>query len=251
MGVCHFFLILTPNHCKIVVHMNVSRQLSQLQDIELEIESKELALDESTHQLGESEALGRAQAKLSTAQQHLEELKKKQQSQEWEVDDLGAKIAAAKETLYSGRIKTPKELASLQHEVSGLETRRRQLEDEALAVMEQAEEATASLAAIESELKAAEGEWRNKQKKLSKEIARLKDELSQLKHKQQLVLAEIDPQAAQLYYRLKKQKGQPVARVEQGMCCGCRLSLSTAELQRVKGNALVQCSSCRRILFLD
>ncbi len=251
MGFCHFLLILTPNHCRIVVYMNVSRQLSQLQGIELEIESKEQALDESTHQLGESEALVRAQAKLSTAQQHLEELKKKQQSQEWEVDDLGAKIAAAKETLYSGRIKNSKELSSLQHEVSGLEARRRLLEDEALGVMERAEEATASLATMESEFKAAEDEWRNKQKKLAKEIARLKDELSQLKHKQQLVLAEVDPGATQFYYQLKKQKGQPVARVEQGMCCGCRLSLSTAELQRVRGNSLVQCSSCRRILFLD
>ncbi len=234
-----------------MVYMNVSRQLSQLQGIELEIESEEQALAESTRQLGESEALIRAQAKLSKAQQHLEELKKKQQSQEWEVDDLGAKIAAAKETLYSGRIKNPKELSNIQHEADGLETRRRQLEDEALAVMEQGEEATANLATIESELKTAEDEWRNKQKKLSAEIARLKDELSQLKHKQQLVLTEVDPQTTQFYYQLKKQKGQPVARVEQGMCCGCRLSLSTAELQRAKGNSLVQCSSCRRILFLD
>ena len=231
--------------------MNVSRQLSQLQAIELEIESKEQALAESTSQLGERETLDRAQAKLSTAQQHLEELKKKQQSQEWEVDDLGAKIAAAKETLYSGRIKNPKELSNLQHEVDGLEARRRQLEDEALAVMEQVEEATANLATMESELKIAEDEWRNKQKKLSAEIARLKDELSQLKHERQLSLAEIDPGAVDFYYQLKKQKGRPVARVEQGMCCGCRLSLSTAELQRVKGNSLVQCSSCRRILFLD
>ncbi len=231
--------------------MNVSRQLSQLQAIELEIESKEQALAESTSQLGEREALVRAQAKLSTAQQHREELKKKQQSQEWEVDDLGAKIAAAKETLYSGRIKNPKELSNLQHEVDGLEARRRQLEDEALAVMEQVEEATANLATMESELKIAEDEWRNKQKKLSAEIARLKDELSQLKHERQLSLAEIDPGAVDFYYQLKKQKGRPVARVEQGMCCGCRLSLSTAELQRVKGNSLVQCSSCRRILFLD
>ncbi len=231
--------------------MNVSRQLSQLQGIELEIESEEQALDESTSQLGESEALVQSQAKLSAAQQHLEELKKKQQSQEWEVDDLGAKIAAAKEALYSGRIKSPKELSSLQHEVAGLEARRRQLEDEALAVMEQVEEATANLATIESELKTAEDEWRHEQRRLSAEIERLKDELSQLEHKRQLLLAEIDPGAVDFYYQLKKQKGQPVARVEQGMCCGCRLSLSTAELQRVKGNSLVQCSSCRRILFLD
>ena len=251
MGFCHSLLILTPGHCKIVVYMNVSRQLSQLQGIEIEIESKEQALAESTSRLGESEVIARVRAELSTAQQHLEELKKKQQSQEWEIDDLGTKIAAVKETLYSGRIKNPKELSSLQHEVSGLETRRRQLEDEELEVMEKVEEATASLATIESELKTAEDEWRHEQRRLSAEIERLKDELSQLEHKRQLVLAEIDPGAVDFYYQLKKQRGWPVARVEQGMCYGCRLSLSTAELQRVKGSSLVQCSSCRRILFLD
>lgn len=251
MGFCHSLLILTPQHCKIVVHMNVSRQLSELQGIELEIESREQALAENTLKLGQSKALIRAQAKVSTAQQHLSELKAKQQSQEWEVDDLGAKIAAVKESLYSGRIKNPKELSGLQHEVGGLETRRRQLEDEAFAVMEQGEEATANLATMESELKTAEDEWRNRKKKLSAEITRLKGELSRLKQKQQLVLAEVDPQITTFYYQLKKQKGWPVARVEQGLCCGCRLSLSTAELQRVKGNSLVQCSSCRRILFLE
>lgn len=231
--------------------MNVSRQLYQLQDVELELESREQSLAESTSQLGQSEALIRAQAKLSREQQHLEELKKKQQSQEWVVDDLGAKIAAAKETLYSGRIKSPKELSNLQHEVGGLEARRRQLEDEAFEAMEQVEEATASLTTIESELKTAEDEWRRKQQRLSAGIARLKGELSELEHKRQLVVAEIDPGAVDFYYQLKEQKGWPVARVGQGMCYGCRLSLSTAELQRVRGDSLVRCSSCGRILFLD
>ena len=231
--------------------MNVSRQLHELQAIEIKIESKEQALDGSTSQLGESVALVQYRAQLSIAQHHLEELKSKQQSQEWEIDDLGAKIAAAKETMYSGRIKNPKELSSLQREVSGLEVRRRQLEDEALKVMEMAEEAIANLATIESGLKTAENKWCNEQKKLAKEIERLKDELSQLKHERQLSLAEIDPGAVDLYCQFKKQKRWPVARIEQGTCGGCRLSLSTAELQRARGNGLVQCSSCRRILFLD
>jgi|TARA_B100002003_G_C13932571_1_gene452976 predicted nucleic acid-binding Zn-ribbon protein len=231
--------------------MNVSRQLYELQSIELEIESKEQVLDESTSQLGESEALVQARDIFSTKQQYLEELKGKQQSQEWEVDDLVAKIAATKKTLYSGQIKNSKELASLQHEVSGLEARRCQLEDEELEVMDQVEKATAKLATTESGLRIEEDKWRNQQKKLSEEIERLKDELSQLKHERQLSLAEIDPGTVDFYCQLKKQKGQSVARIEQGTCGGCRLSLSTAELQRVRGNSLVHCSSCRRILFLD
>lgn len=231
--------------------MNVSRQLHQLQVIEIEIELKEKVLAESRSQLGERGALVRVQDRLSRGKQHFEELKGKQHSLEWEIDDLGVKIAAVRQSLYSGQIKNPKELSSLQHEAEGQEKRRNQLEDEALGLMEQVEEATNTIATIEGELKTLEKEWHNQQQRLSAEIGRLEGELSELEHKQQVLLAEIEPGASDFYYRLKKQRGGPVARVEQGMCGGCRLSLSTAELQRVRGRSLVQCGSCHRILFLD
>ena len=53
-----------------------------------------------------------------------------------------------------------------------------------------------------------------------------------------------------LYTELKKQKGIAVAKVEQGICRGCRISLPTAELQQARSGSLVRCSSCGRILFL-
>ena len=42
----------------------------------------------------------------------------------------------------------------------------------------------------------------------------------------------------------------PWARVEQGICRGCRISLPTTDLQQARSGKLVQCSSCGRILFL-
>lgn len=231
--------------------MSVSRQLHRLQVIEIEIDAREKLLAESRSQLGERGALVRVQGRLSGVKQHFEELKAKQRSLELEIDDLGAKIAAVKQSLYSGQIKNPKELSGLQHEAEGLDKRRNQLEDEALGLMEQVEEATNTLATIEGELKTLEKEWRNEQQRLSADIERLEGELSELENKQQVLLAEIEPGSSDFYYQLKKQKVCPVARVEQGMCGGCRLSLSTAELQRARGHSLVQCSSCRRILFLD
>ncbi|MDI6814491.1 MAG: hypothetical protein QMC90_00160 [Dehalococcoidales bacterium] len=41
-----------------------------------------------------------------------------------------------------------------------------------------------------------------------------------------------------------KQRGTAVAKVEQGLCRGCRISLSTAKLQQARSGSLVQCSSC-------
>ena len=231
--------------------MTIAKQLYQLQEVELEIESSEQAMAQILSQLGGSQAVAGAKARLALEQKHHEELVSQQHSAEWEIDDLETKLATAKETLYSGRIKSPKELSNLQHEVDGLEARRDQLEEKALGLMEQVELAETNVAAISGELKALEDEWHRQQQKLSTDTEQLKTVLSDLEHRRQLVSAGIDPQAAQFYHQLKVQKGRAVAKVEQGTCRGCGISLSSAGLQRARSGSLVQCSNCGRILFLD
>jgi len=230
--------------------MTVANQLYQLQEVDLAIEANEQAQSQIASQLGESKAVVKAQTELTLEHQRLEELGHQQRSAEWEIDDLVAKLAIAQDKLYSGEIRNPKELASLQQEVDTLKARRNQLEDRALAVMEQVELATASVASKSSELKTLEAEWRNQQQQLSTEMEQLKTILSELNHKRQLLLAKIDPEAVELYNELKKQKGTAVAKVEQGICRGCQISLPITELQRARSESLVRCSSCGRILFL-
>jgi len=230
--------------------MIVAKQLYQLQEVELEIESSERALAQIASQLGESQAVVRTQTKLKLEQQHLDELKGQQHSAEWEIDDLVSKLTGAEEKLYSGRIKDPKELTNLQHEVDGWRVRRNQLEDKALEIMDQVELSTASVATLSNELKTLEAGWHSQQQQLSTDMEQFETTLSDLKHKWQLLSAEIDPQTVEFYQGLKKQKGQAVAKVEQGICRGCRISLPTTDLQRARGDSLVQCSSCGRILVI-
>ena len=230
--------------------MSVAKQLYQLQEVDLELESNERALQQVTSQLGESQEVVRARNKLASERQRLEELKRQQHSLEWEIDDIATKLTATEDKLYSGSIGSPKELANLQHEVDGLKTRRSQLEDKALDIMEQVELATASVATIDSQLKTVEAEWQSQQQQLFADMEQLKAVLSNLKHKRQTLSAEIDPKATELYHELKEKKGTAVAKVEQGICRGCRISLSATELQRARSGSLTQCSSCGRILFL-
>ncbi len=82
------------------------------------------------------------------------------------------------------------------------------------------------------------------------EKERLKGVFSELEGRRKLMIAEIAAPAVEVYYELKEKKGQAVARVEQGICRGCRILLASAELQRVRSRDLVQCGSCGRILFL-
>ncbi len=230
--------------------MGIIKQLYQLQEVDLELESSEQALAQIARRLGESQAVVRAQTKLKSEQQQLEELGRQQHSAEWEIEDLVNKLTTAEEKLYSGRIKDPKELTNLQHEVNGLRGRRNHLEDKALEMMDQVELSTASVAALSNELKTLETEWHSQQQQLTTNMEQFKTALSDLEHKRQLLSAKLDPQAVELYQELKKQKGQAVAKVEQGICCGCRISLPTTELQRARSDSLVKCSSCGRILFL-
>ena len=229
--------------------MGVARQIYQLQEVDLELESGEQALARVTGQLGQSQAVVGAQQELTWGQQRVEEVRRQQWSAEWEIEDLTAKLAVIEEKLYSGRITNPRELASLQHEVDGLRARRQQVEDKTLEIMEQVSEAEAGLTAMGSELKSLEAEWHRAQQQLSAEVERHKALIADLKQRQQLLVADIDPQAVSLYHEVKRQKGRVVARVERGTCRGCGITLSTAQLQQARGDRLVRCSNCGRILF--
>ena len=231
--------------------MNASRQLYRLQELDLELEAKERALEQIVGQLGENQAVVRVRSRLEAECKRLEELKRQQRFLEGEVDDIMTKLKAAEDQLYGGGIGNPKELTNLQHEVDTLKDRRNQLEDKLLGAMEQVEQSTANVATVTDELKTAETDWQNQQQRLSAEMEQLKTTLSDLEQKRQLLSAEIDPKAVEFYHELRKQKGEAVAKVEQGVCQGCRISLTTTELQRARGGNLVQCSSCGRILFLD
>jgi len=230
--------------------MNGAKQLYQLQEADMELESNERAIEQITSQIGESKAIARARARLESEQQRLKDLGQQQNSAEWEIDDLTAKITTDEETLYSGKVKNPKELSNLQQEVNGMKAKRDQLENKTLEIMDLAELATTNVANTSSELKALEAEWRSQQQQLSADMERLKAKMSDLNHKRQLLSAEIDPQTLELYSELKKQKGTAVARVEQGICRGCLISLPITEVQKARSNSLVRCHSCGRILFL-
>jgi len=233
-----------------MLKMSVAKQLYQLQEVDLELESNEQSLKQKTSQLGESQEMVKVRTELSSQRPHLEELKRQQLSTEWEIDDLTTKITTLEQKLYDGRIKNPKELTNLQHEVDGLKTRRNQSEDKVLEIMDQVERTEGYIATIGNELKNLEAEWHYQQQHLTTDIEQLKTTLSDLEQKRQLILVEIDPQTVNLYQELKGQKGTAVAKVDRGMCRGCQISLSTSELQRTRSSSLVRCSSCGRILFL-
>jgi len=231
--------------------MMVTKQLYQLQEVDQALNASIKTLERITSQIGESQGVLKVKGELALEHQCLEKLKREQHAGEWGIDDLRVKITAAEESLYSGRITNPKELSNLQHEVEGLKLRRNQLEDRTLGLMEQVDRAEANVSSLKIRLNTLEAEWSQRQEKLSSEAEKLRASISELEHKRELLLADIDSEAVSIYQELKKQRGQAVAKIAQGICGGCRISLPMTLLQRARSGNLIKCSSCGRILFLD
>ncbi len=230
--------------------MSVAGQLYQLQEIDIEIEDRERRLGQLSGRLGESSKVVQAREKLAAAQKRLEDLKHRQHIVEWELEDLAGKINKENERLYSGRIQNPKELSGIQQEVNILKRKSDQVESQALEIMEQVEGGEAEINALGGSLRRLETEWQEEQERIAAEMEVLKRELSGLREKRKAQAAGSDAAALRLYETLRQQKARAVARVEQGICGGCRISLPVRELQQVRSGGLVQCGSCGRILFL-
>ncbi|OGO30061.1 MAG: hypothetical protein A2Z29_06525 [Chloroflexi bacterium RBG_16_56_11] len=231
--------------------MAITRQLFQLQELDTEIERDESSLKIKLGLLGNRDRLDAAGARLAAEQKRLEELRHRHKEAEWEVDDLLRKVAAAEEQLYSGRINNPKELSNLQHEVTALKSRGDQAENKALEIIDLVEAAERIVTSAGDELRALEDEWRRQQQQLTVEIGQLKVNLDELQQSRLQLVEMLHAPTVTLYDKIRQQKKQAVARVEQGICCACRISLSASALQKARSGQPVQCGTCGRILYVS
>lgn len=230
--------------------MTTAKQLFDLQEIDLQIEAGEKAVKQMTADLGESKELLAARDSLSAEQQKLDALMAEQKSLDWDIDDLSTKLKGLEKDLYSGRIRVPKELGSLQQEIAAVKTRRSQLEDRVLVLMEKIEAAHAAIAQLTVLYQKTATEWKSRQLELDRNIQAGKQTLVNLAQKRAALLPSIASDSLQIYQIVKQRKGSAVAKVEQGICRGCRILLPANELQAARSGKLVQCSSCGRILYL-
>ena len=87
--------------------------------------------------------------------------------------------------------------------------------------------------------------------RLRKEEKRLVMEVDRLRQARESMLPELPPSALTLYETIRAARhGQAVAKVERGMCQGCRITLPETERRQARsGQSIVQCNSCQRILY--
>ena len=120
-------------------------------------------------------------------------------------------------------------------------------------LMAQVEGAQATILRLTTEAENIERAWRLEQQELSAQQEALSAALRELDERRRGLASKVDQSSLRLYEELRaKKQGRAVAKVEQGMCQGCRIVLPARDLQRARGSqGLVQCSSCERILYIS
>lgn len=231
--------------------MTVAQRLYELQETDLALEKKRAALAAAEAQMGETGALHAARQALAQAKEEQARLEREQRGLEADVQDLEEKTGRTDKKLYSGTVQSPKELMNLEEELKRVKARRSETEDRLLALLDAAEKARETVKKRASELETAEQTWQQEQKRLVEEQARLGEEIAGLTSRRQAAAGLVAASTLALYEDLRAtRQGQAVARVGARTCMGCRISLPEADFRRaVRGNELVQCPSCRRVLY--
>jgi predicted nucleic acid-binding Zn-ribbon protein len=228
-----------------------AESLYRLQTLDLEIAEKTNRRQEIEASLGESEALRKARRLLQAEEQQLAEFQKRLRRQEMDLRSLSSKIAAEEKKLYGGRIKNPKELASLQEEVKYLKRNKSEMEDEMLETMLEIEDGEAEVAAKRERLQEIEAQWSREQADLREEQAALQARLDGLAGQRKALRASIDDRDLVVYEELRRRKGGlGVALLVGGLCQGCSVTLPSGEVQKARRSQdLAFCSNCGRILY--
>jgi len=233
--------------------MTIAADLYALQEIDSAVEATKASLTAVEEQLGESEELIAGRQAVEEGRDALEGVSKQQRELEWQVDDLRPRLSDVEGKLYGGSVRNPKELGSMQEEANILRGQLRRREDELLDLMVRVEERQTALREAEEALTEVEGRWRQDQKELTSEKEKLEGELAGLEERRRQQSGLIEARVLALYDNLwERRQGRAVAKVERGMCGGCRISLPMTVLQKARsGMDVVQCVSCERILYVS
>jgi len=229
--------------------MSQVQQLYQLQQIDTEMREKKQRLGEVLRAQKETKALLAARKRLETAVADLQTWQSKRQDLDLELQSLKNKAKSAERRLYSGSVKNPKELTDLQHAIESMGRQRAALEDELLEAMIMIEDVETEQTAADQSLQTITAAWEKEQAGLKREQNELALRLHTLTGQRQEITAQISAQLLAEYDSLiQKNRGVAIAKLQQGICQGCRLNVSERTAKSVQEGRLTHCNSCGRIL---
>ncbi|MEV7966258.1 C4-type zinc ribbon domain-containing protein [Sphaerisporangium sp. NPDC088356] len=198
-----------------------------------------------------SAKLARLATEVIAAETETSDLAREQAKAESDVDAVRVRAERDQKRLDSGQVSSPKDLSNLQSEITSLHRRQGDLEDVVLEIMERREAAEAQAARLSAERAEIGAGLSTLEEKRDIALGALDKESGEAKGRRGGITADIPADLLALYEKLRGQYGVGAAMLQGGRCQGCKVSLSIADLNRIRAAAadeVVRCEECRRIL---
>jgi predicted nucleic acid-binding Zn-ribbon protein len=227
-------------------------RLKALHAVDLDIVEIERQLRHVPAHLEEQKAaVDRARSALDETKKRIVEATSRADRKELDIRTREGEIE--KLEIARNAVKTNAEYERLGLQIESIRADISRLEEEALDLITKVDELKAERKGIEGVLEREEAEHASIAAEVEKESEGLRSRLEKLKSKRSEVIEAVPPDALSKYDRiLHSNRGVAMAPVRNQVCQGCHMSVTTHDLTRImKGNDLVLCRTCSRILYLE
>jgi uncharacterized protein len=180
------------------------------------------------------------------------DLEREQAKADADVAQVRERIVRDQKILEAGSVHSARQLEDLQHEVASLTKRVADLEDAELEVMEKLEDAQGRAAAVGADIAALASRRAELEQARDAAYADVDAEVARVQAERARVVQGIPEDLLALYDRIRTDSGGVgAAALHRGRCQGCQLTLTPADINRIRAeavDAVVRCEECRRIL---
>jgi uncharacterized protein len=159
------------------------------------------------------------------------------------------RLRSREKELMSGRIRSPSELMQLSDEVKHMRVRFLEEEDAQLSLMDEAEEADVAEREAAQQLDDARTRMTADEPTLRRDLEAWQADLAAVQADSAAMWAQVPSSAQTVYLRVRAHP--PVAEVDRNQCLACHVTVTSSGMQALrKGDGIVQCENCGRILVI-
>lgn len=225
--------------------------LLDVQDLDLKIDRlldqrqglPELAQYKKAH--GDVESLGKD---LEAAAQTLKQLELDFDKSEGELEMLEAKLKEHETRLFAGGM-SARETEHMRLEVQSLNGQRDAMEERVLKMLDDVDPVREMVAGLQGQIDALNAEKGELEEIIKGEWKKIDAELARKEERKKEALIPVPVDMAEMYEDLRQRKeGVAIGRLDNGVCGGCHMTLSSAEQVEALGAEIPRCVHCRRIL---
>lgn len=200
------------------------------------------------------DVLTRVDGELVDARMTIDRLQQQAKRHEREIEQVNARRKHTDDLMFGGRIQSEKELDALRDELDKLRHIKGDLEDSLLEIMEQQEDTSSLLDALEERRDELTAQITDLESARDTAATDIDAELAERRAAREAATAAVPERYLRIYDDLRPRKnGVAVAKLQGRTCSGCRLELTAIELEELREGArdgIPRCQQCGRLLVL-